>query len=262
MLEGELGEVGVLVSGEAGEHDLRERRGLLRGVERQSPLLQREPVDVAVEGCVGVRGELEREAGLAEAAEDGVVVAQRRRAGGGPRLHQADRPAMSRQDGPDRDGPLAHGLLPTFRRGRQLDLAEDQVDHAVEQVLLVGDVVVQGHRLDPHRLGEPAHRERLDSVLVGERGRGAQDPVAAQGDAGRWRGIGRGGHSGLLFCAASASAGRNSLTYLQCTCSLHCKHTLYAGPARASPGSAARHPRRGHPDDAPRCGTSQPAPRQ
>ena len=50
MLEGELGEVGVLVSGEAREHDLRECRGLLRGVERQPPLLQREPVDVAVEG--------------------------------------------------------------------------------------------------------------------------------------------------------------------------------------------------------------------
>ncbi|MGO9188962.1 MAG: hypothetical protein ACLP8X_10945, partial [Streptosporangiaceae bacterium] len=36
--ERELGEVGVLVSGEAREHDLGERRGLLRGVERQPPL--------------------------------------------------------------------------------------------------------------------------------------------------------------------------------------------------------------------------------
>ena len=81
VLERELGEVGVLVSGEAREDDLRERRGLLRGVERQTPLLQREPVDVAVQGRVGVRGQLEREAGLPEAAEDGVVVPQRRRAG-------------------------------------------------------------------------------------------------------------------------------------------------------------------------------------
>jgi hypothetical protein len=42
-------------------------------------------------------------------------------------------------------------------------------------------VVVQGHRLDPHRFTELAHREHLDSVLVGEGGRGAQDPVAAPG---------------------------------------------------------------------------------
>src|SRR5450759_4884486 len=123
---------------------------------------------------------------------------------------------MSRQDSPNRDRPLTYGPLPAFLGGRQLDLAENQVDHAVEKVLLAGDVVVQRHRLDPHRLTELAHRERLDSVLVGEGGRGAQDPVAAQGDAGRWYGIGRRGHWGLLFCAASAAPRGNSLTNLQC----------------------------------------------
>jgi hypothetical protein len=40
MPECELGEVGVLVSGEARKHDLRERRALLWSVERQPPLLQ------------------------------------------------------------------------------------------------------------------------------------------------------------------------------------------------------------------------------
>ena len=33
-------------------------------------------------------------------------------------------------------------------------------------------------------------------------------------------------------------------------------------PARPSPGPAARHPRKGDPDDAPRCRTSRPAPRR
>ena len=54
--ERELGEVGILPGGEARQHDLRERGALLGGVERQPPLLQREPVDVAVQGGVGVRG--------------------------------------------------------------------------------------------------------------------------------------------------------------------------------------------------------------
>src|ERR1039457_1275301 len=96
MPECELGEVGIGVGGELRQHDLRERRGLLWSVERQAPFLQREPVDVAVEGCVGVRSLLEGEAGVAEAAEDGVMVPQRRRAGGRAGLHQADRPAMPR----------------------------------------------------------------------------------------------------------------------------------------------------------------------
>ena len=54
----ELGDVGVLLGGEAREHGLRECRAFLRGIERQPSLLQREPADVAVEGSVGVRGQL------------------------------------------------------------------------------------------------------------------------------------------------------------------------------------------------------------
>jgi hypothetical protein len=44
---------------------------------------------------------------------------------------------------------LAHGLLPAGLAGGQLDLAEDEVDDAVEDVVLVGHVVVQRHGLDP-----------------------------------------------------------------------------------------------------------------
>ena len=68
MPECELGQVGIGGGGKLRQHDLRERRGLLWSVERQAPVLQREPVDVAVEGCVGVRGLLEGEAGVAEAS--------------------------------------------------------------------------------------------------------------------------------------------------------------------------------------------------
>ena len=100
----------------------------------------------------------------------------------------------------------------------------------------------------PFSSAKAAAARRTRSRLRGMRGAGT--------------GTGRRGHSGLLFCAAVGGVVvRNRLTYLQCTCSLHRKHTSYAVPARPSPGSAARHPRKGDPDDEPRCGTSCPAPR-
>ena len=44
---------------------------------------------------------------------------------------------------------------------RELDLAEDDVDHAVEELVLVGDVLVERHRHDAELLREAAHAERL-----------------------------------------------------------------------------------------------------
>jgi hypothetical protein len=79
-----------------------------------------------------------------------------------------------------RDGSLAHGRLPVGLQRRQLDLAEDEVDHAVEDLVLVGDVVVQRHRLHAEGLGELAHGEGGDARLVGELDGGTQDPLLAQ----------------------------------------------------------------------------------
>ncbi len=66
------------------------------------------------------------------------------------------------------DGPLPHRQSPLLARRGQFDLAEDQIDNAVEQVLLVGHMVVQGHGLDPDGLAELAHAERLQTAGVGE----------------------------------------------------------------------------------------------
>jgi len=44
----------------------------------------------------------------------------------------------------------------------------DQLDDAVEDLLLARDVVVQRHRACPERCSEVAHRERLESSLVEE----------------------------------------------------------------------------------------------
>ena len=52
---------------------------------------------------------------------------------------------------------------------RRLDLAEDDVDHPVDQLHLVGHVVVERHRGDAQLVGELAHRQRLEPVTIGER---------------------------------------------------------------------------------------------
>jgi NAD(P)-dependent dehydrogenase (short-subunit alcohol dehydrogenase family) len=57
---------------------------------------------------------------------------------------------------------------------------EGQVDHAVEQVVLVRDVVVERHGFDPQRAAELAHAEPLEAALVGEVDAGAQDAFAVE----------------------------------------------------------------------------------
>ena len=73
---------------------------------------------------------------------------------------------------------------PAARADLFVELADDGVDHAVEQRLLVGDVVVQRHRLDPELLAEPAHRQRAETLVVGEGHGRLQDEVSAQRLAG------------------------------------------------------------------------------
>ena len=61
------------VLGELTDLLLRDGRTLLGAVERDALLLEGEAVDVGVQDRVGLDGQLDREAALAEAAEDGVV---------------------------------------------------------------------------------------------------------------------------------------------------------------------------------------------
>ena len=78
VLDGECREVRVFGGGELCEEGLGEHRGLDSLVEGQIALLEREPVDVAVQSREGMRGQCGREAGSAKAAEDGVVMTERR----------------------------------------------------------------------------------------------------------------------------------------------------------------------------------------
>src|SRR6266699_2852416 len=96
----------------------------------------------------------------------------------------------------------------------------------------------------PFSSAKTAAARSTRSRLNGMRGAGAASGVAAT----------RASSSALrtvLRCVGGVR--RNSLTYLQCTCSLHCKHTTYA---RAGPAVSwlhrTPHPVRGDPDDEPR----------
>jgi hypothetical protein len=84
------------------------------------------------------------------------------------------------QDLARRDPAPPGGRLPARLVAGQLDLGEHAVDHAVEQVDLVGDVVVQRHRLDPQLHPELAHGERVEPAGVGERDGRPQDLVPVQ----------------------------------------------------------------------------------
>ena len=139
--------------------------------------------------------------------------------------HQAARPAVAQEDLVRRDRGPTDRRLPVGLAGGHLDLARDQLDDAVQEVVLVGHVVVERHRLDPELLAELAHAERLDPAFVRERDRGAQHPLPAQRDAGLW--------ARVRFVSPC-------LTNLRCTFSLHHKLTVYVrGETDVSHGNGA-----------------------
>ena len=80
-----------------------------------------------------------------------------------------------------RDHAPAHGRLPVGVVGSEVDLGRNEVDDAVDDVVLRGDVVVERHRLDAELLRDLPHAHRLDPTLVGELHRGAQDAISGQG---------------------------------------------------------------------------------
>ena len=74
--------------------------------------------------------------------------------------------------------PPAEGPLDTGRE--DVDLTDEQVDDAVEDVVFVRDVVVQRHRLNPEFLAKPTHTERVDAGGIGERDRSLEHPFFAE----------------------------------------------------------------------------------
>ena len=60
------------------------------------------------------------------------------------------------------------------------EFGDDVLDDSVEQGVLVGGVPVDPHRVAIQRLPEPAHRQRVDTLLVDDLQGGGQDLVAGQ----------------------------------------------------------------------------------
>ncbi len=144
---------------------------------RQS--LDHEPVQVGVQQRVGVRHHGEREPGGTQAADHRVVVAQVGHPGVAPRVEETDRPRVAQQRlaaGDPTVGAAPRTPVAGADRGH-VHLFDDVVDHAVEHVLLAGDVVVERHRLDADLPGETAHRQPRQPVTVGQRDRGDDDPL-------------------------------------------------------------------------------------
>src|SRR3954469_9021576 len=79
-------------------------------------------------------------------------------------------------------GPCPSGQLgaPVTAHRRQLYLAEDDVDDAVEDLLLVLDVVVDGHRLHTELVGQGPNGQGADAAPVGHLHRTTQDLVAVE----------------------------------------------------------------------------------
>jgi len=162
-----LHEVGILVEREL----LPELRAGVR--KRSDPgritrLPHRESDDVAVERVIGVVGHLGREASLPESSEQRLHIAESRWTDPGRRHHEVASPGMAQEDLMCRDGAPAEGRLPVAVLGGTLDLADDKIQDAIEDVVLVGQVVVKRHRLDAKPLRELAHRERLDPARIGD----------------------------------------------------------------------------------------------
>lgn len=88
----------------------------------------------------------------------------------------AQRIASSPTDQGDRDTPITR--QPLF--GRQHDLAQKCVDDKRQQLVLGAYAVVQGHRPGVEFSGQSSHRDRLETLGIGDaNGRGV-DVVAAE----------------------------------------------------------------------------------
>ncbi len=161
-----LGEVRVFVGGDPGLERCRHVVLFLR-VEWPADLVEREAIEVAVDRELRLVRQLDREARPSKRSDHRVCVSEPHATGRHSRLDQGGRPRVTQQHFVSRPRRFPQGHPPVRLVGRYRELAYDHFDDAVHNVVLVGDVVVERHRLDPELLAEPAHGKRLEAVLIG-----------------------------------------------------------------------------------------------
>ena len=101
---------------------------------------------------------------------------------------------MAEERAAGREDPLPHRRLPVGSLERRVDLADDDVDQAAQELVLVGHVAVQRHRHDVEGLRELPHAQRLDAALIGQGHGGAQHPFPRQRHPGLGAGVDLGAH--------------------------------------------------------------------
>jgi len=77
-------------------------------------------------------------------------------------------------DRAQRRAPVAEDLAGHEQLGR------DRVGHELDELVLVAHVVVERHRSHAQIGGDPAHRDRVEPVLVGDPQRGLHDRVRVE----------------------------------------------------------------------------------
>ena len=90
-----------------------------------------------------------------------------------------DRPGMGDEQAPVRAGEAAQVLDPVVGGGLGLEAAEDAVQERVDELLLGGEVVLEGHRHRAESGRDGAHRQRAEA-LRGDGFGGVEDQLAAQ----------------------------------------------------------------------------------
>ncbi len=139
-------------------------------------------------------------------------------------LHQkADNPGMCAKAIHRRLADETNLVLPAEITIGDLDGGEDMVDHSIEKIAFVLDMVVQRHRLDLNGRRQFPHRHLLDAVPIGKRNRSLDDPLPGK------RCSGVGGHFLTLSDLGLDSA------YSVRIC-LRRKHTVYAYAVRRTRG--------------------------
>ena len=175
---GHLGHVRMGL-GEARRH--RGRSGQVRTLGRL--VLEQvlaEPEDPAAQDVQGVVGQLERHATVTQDAHHAIHVGEGRRPGIAPPGEDRGRPRMAEHRRPGGHDRRPQRRRPGAGRCRAIDVVDDGVDHRVEELVLVADVAVQGHRVDRESLGDPPHAHGVEALLVGQVDRGGHDAGAAQ----------------------------------------------------------------------------------
>ena len=91
---------------------------------------------------------------------------------------------MAAENSAGRDRPPPHGLFRIQSHPWSLYLTDDELDDAVEDFLLIGDVFVDRHRLDAEFGPQATHRQSTEPVSIGHVNGSSKDPLSGEGRAG------------------------------------------------------------------------------